>query len=80
MDVSFRGVFTDWARGVQEHDIAEKKKRRELPPEFDFSRIKIHQFFALMTPGQLWKFGAAISAMIAAAYSVGRYFSHIIKP
>lgn len=76
----FQGVFADWARRVRDHDIAERKKRTELPPEFDFSRIKIHQFFALMTPGQLWKFGAAIAAIVAAAYSLGRYFSHIFTP
>ncbi len=76
----FQGVFADWARRVREHDAAERKKRSDLPPEFDFSRIKIHQFLSLMTPGQLWKLGAAITAIIAAAYSVGRYFGQFIKP
>lgn len=76
----FQGVFDDWARRVQEHDTAEKKKRSELPPEFDFSRIKIHQFFSLMTPGQLWKFFGAIVGMLAAAFTVGAYFSDFIKP
>jgi hypothetical protein len=71
----FRGVFSDWVKRVKDFDSEQQRKKKELPPEFDFSKIKIHEFLSLMTPGQMWKFIAAIFSIMVASYTLGMYLS-----
>ena len=77
--LEFQGVFKDWVTRVQEHDAKIRQKQQELPDDFDFGKLRVHQFFTYMTPSQLWKFGGAFIAICVAAFSFGRYFSHLFS-
>ncbi len=74
----FRGVFSDWVKRVRDYHEKIEKTRKELPPEFDLSQIKIRQFLSLMTPGQFWKTAVAFASLIALAYSIGFFMAKYV--
>lgn len=74
----FRGVFSDWVKRVQTFNDYQEKRKKELPSEFDFSNIKIHDFFSLLTPGQLWKTILAIGTIITASYYFGVFMTKYV--